>query len=43
MLGAREGMQVDGKVDGALGQILYLRDSESEYDSDQDPDDDLDF
>ena len=26
-----------------LGQILYVRDSESEYDSDEDPDDDLDI
>lgn len=26
-----------------LGRILYVRDSETEYDSDEDPDDDLDI
>lgn len=28
---------------GTLGQIHYVRDSESEYDSDEDPDNDLDI
>jgi hypothetical protein len=28
---------------GKLGHILYVRDSEEEHDSDEDPDDDLDW
>lgn len=28
---------------GALGRILYVRDSDEEHDSDEDPDDDLDI
>jgi hypothetical protein len=34
------GPGVDGP--GKLGHILYVRDSEEEHDSDEDPDDDLD-
>lgn len=32
-----------GSGTGELGHIMYIRDSESEYDSDEDPDDDLDI
>jgi hypothetical protein len=33
----------DGVGSGRLGHILYVRDSEEEHDSDEDPDDDLDI
>ncbi|WIA16289.1 hypothetical protein OEZ85_012992 [Tetradesmus obliquus] len=33
----------DGAGSGRLGHILYVRDSEEEHDSDEDPDDDLDI
>lgn len=37
-------VQVDDSLSsGQLGQIHYVRDSESEYDSDEDPDNDLDI
>lgn len=32
-----------GAGESGLGHILYVRDSEEEYDSDEDPDDDLDI
>ncbi|KAL0046127.1 hypothetical protein WJX82_003208 [Trebouxia sp. C0006] len=32
-----------GSGEGSLGRILYVRDSASEHDSDEDPDDDLDI
>ena len=32
-----------GAGEGSLGHILYVRDSASEHDSDEDPDDDLDI
>ena len=37
------GGQGKGTGEGALGHILYVRDSASEHDSDEDPDDDLDI
>ena len=37
------GPGVDGAGSGRLGHILYVRDSEEEHDSDEDPDDDLDI
>ena len=37
------GGQGKGTGEGALGHILYVRDSGSEHDSDEDPDDDLDI
>lgn len=33
----------DAAGSGQLGHILYVRDSEEEHDSDEDPDDDLDI
>lgn len=37
------GGQGKGTGQGSLGHILYVRDSASEHDSDEDPDDDLDI
>ena len=37
------GGQSKGAGEGALGHILYVRDTASEHDSDEDPDDDLDI
>ena len=37
------GGQGKGAGQGSLGHILYVRDSASEHDSDEDPDDDLDI
>ncbi|KAL3140510.1 hypothetical protein ABBQ32_005093 [Trebouxia sp. C0010 RCD-2024] len=37
------GGQGNGTGQGSLGHILYVRDSASEHDSDEDPDDDLDI
>ena len=39
--GTGEGRPLEGA--GRLGHILYVRDSDEEYDSDEDPDDDLDI
>ncbi|KAL4428190.1 hypothetical protein ABPG75_002279 [Micractinium tetrahymenae] len=40
---AAQGQQQQGQQQGQLGRILYVRDSGSELDSDEDPDDDLDI
>ena len=41
--GGQAEQQLDGQGGRRLGHILYVRDSGSEHDSDEDPDDDLDI